>query len=67
MRSLFSSLDFTLSVFLVVAITTGLAFVFDAAAELVVSALAVGIFTAVAEYVMRARRQPKGSNPGSQK
>jgi hypothetical protein len=58
MRAIFSNLGFTISVFLAVAVTAGFAFAFDATQEIVVSMLAVGLFTAIAEYVMRSRQQP---------
>jgi uncharacterized membrane protein len=56
-RSLFSNQGFVISVFLAVAITAVFAFVFEAAFEVVVSMLVVGVFTAIAEYVTRSRRQ----------
>jgi hypothetical protein len=58
MRAVFSDFGFTISVFLAVAVTVGLAFVFEATQEIVGSMLALGLLTAIAEYVMRSRQQP---------
>jgi len=55
---LFSDLGFTISVLLAVAITAFFAFVFEVTLQLVVSMLFVGVFTAIAEYVMRSGRRP---------
>jgi hypothetical protein len=57
-QSLFSDLGFTISVLLAVAITAFFAFVFEVTLQLVVSMLFVGVFTAIAEYVMRSGRRP---------
>jgi len=57
-RALFADFGFTVSVFLAVAITAAFAFVFDVPLQLVISMLAMGLFTAIAEYRMRSRQQP---------
>ena len=57
-RTLFSNLGFTISVFLTVAVTAAFAFLFEASFELVVSLLAVGSSSAIAEHVVRSRQQP---------
>ena len=57
-RELFANSGFVISVLLAVAITVGFAFFFEASFQIVVSMLVLGLFTAIAEYVMRARRQP---------
>ena len=50
-RTLFSNLGFTISVLLTVAVTAAFAILFEASLELVVSMLAVGFSSAIAEYV----------------
>ena len=58
-RELFVSSGFAISVFLAVAVTAGFAFIFEASLEIVVSMLVMGVATAIAEYVMLARQQPR--------
>ncbi len=58
MRALLENFGFALSVFFAVAITAVFAFVFVASSQVVVSMLLIGLFTAIAEYVMRSRQQP---------
>jgi hypothetical protein len=57
-RALFSNLGFTISAFLAVAVTAVFAFLFEASLEVVLSMLAIGSCTAIAEYVLRSRQQP---------
>jgi uncharacterized membrane-anchored protein YitT (DUF2179 family) len=57
LRALLTNLGFTISIFVAVAITAMFAFVFEASQELVATLLAVGILTAVAEYVFRSRSE----------
>jgi hypothetical protein len=57
-RALFSNLLFTISVSLAAAVTVAFAFHFEASLELVVSMIAAGSSTALAEYVVRSRQQP---------
>ena len=54
LRGLLTSHGFTISVFVAVAITALFAFVFEASQELVATLVALGILTAVAEYVLRS-------------
>ena len=56
MRTLLSNPDFTTSVFLAVAITCLFAFVLEATLEVVANMLVIGGVTAVAEHVMRDRK-----------
>ena len=58
MRAIFANSVFAISVFLAVATTVGFAFAFDATQEIVASMLVIGLFTAIAEYVIRSRQQP---------
>jgi hypothetical protein len=57
-RALFSNFDFTICVFVAVAITAAFAFVLEAPLEIAVSMLVLGLFTAIAEHVMRSRQRP---------
>ena len=54
MRSLLTNYGFTISVFVAVTMTAVFAFVFEASQELVANLLALGILTALAEYVFRS-------------
>lgn len=54
-RTLRSNPDFTMSVFVAVAITCLFAFVLEATVEVVASMLVIGGATAIAEHVMRNR------------
>ena len=57
MRALFANSGFAISVFLAVAITAGLAFIFEASLEIVLSMLGMGLVTAISEYVMQSRQR----------
>jgi len=54
LRALLTDHGFTISVFVAVAITAMFAYVFEASQELVATLLALGILTAVAEYVFHS-------------
>jgi len=54
-RALIGNVGFTISVLCAVAVTAAFAFVFDASFQIVVSMLVLGLFTAIAEYVVRSR------------
>ena len=54
LRALLTNHGFTISVFVAVAITAMVAFVFAASQELVPAVLVLGILTAVAEYIFRS-------------
>jgi len=58
-RELLTSHGFTISVFVAVAITAMYAYVFEASQELVATLLALGLLTAVAEYVFRSSSEHK--------
>ncbi len=57
MRALLTNHGFTVSVFIAVAITVMFAYVFEASQELSATLVILGILTAVAEYVLRARSE----------
>ena len=65
MRARSGTVGFTISVLCAVAVTAALAFVFDASFQIVVSMLVLGLFTAIAEYVMRSR--DNGGDGGSER
>ena len=54
LRALLTDHGFTISVFVAVAITAMFAYIFEASQELVATLLALGILTAVAEYVLHS-------------
>ncbi|WP_128970718.1 hypothetical protein [Bradyrhizobium tropiciagri] len=58
MRMLLSNLRFTASVLAAVVVTAVFAFLLDAALEIVLSMLFLGLVTAVAEYVIASRDRP---------
>ena len=54
MRALLTSYCFTISVFIALVITMMFAYVFEASQEQCATLVALGILTAVAEYVLRS-------------
>jgi hypothetical protein len=58
LRALLANHGFTVSVFVAVAITAMFGYVFDVSQALVATLLALGLLTAVAEYVFRSGGQP---------
>jgi hypothetical protein len=63
LRTLLTIHGFTISVFVAVAITAMFGYVFEVSQELVATLLALGILTAVAEYVFRSSSGHKPSPP----
>jgi uncharacterized membrane-anchored protein YitT (DUF2179 family) len=59
LRALLTNHGFTISAFVVAAITVTFAFLFGASQELVATLLVLGILTAVAEYVFRSSSEHK--------
>jgi hypothetical protein len=53
MRALWRDFGFTLSIFFVVVIAVGFAFILSASRQLVIALLVLGLFTAVAEHFLR--------------